>query len=396
MNERKTTLEAWAMLSRAVSHSWRAILRVFAPLFRPICDFFARCISTSSSEARRLLLFFGYLIPFCLSFLCGSQPSLSCGAAEPGGGHDSRALLSCVTTPTVLFSVDPSPILGGSVANEEGRMRLASALATWMESLDYLRPSTLADLRCASRRWERYWGSERDLRELDSEEMRRYLHHFHLHHQASTTNQERKLLAWFWHSELARDIHARDPLEGSPRYSEEPRVPRIMLPDEIRTLLEAADPELRCIIILALETGLRRGTLRQLEWQWVTPDGWLNIPGSAMKNHQPLRTPLSDLALQYLRARQAAISGRIFPISASCITRRFRRLSIRLHLDLTFHDARRTFFTRARQRGVPLEIAMALSGHSDIRTALRHYRALDPEELLRAVGREVGRRQSEV
>jgi hypothetical protein len=36
-----------------------------------------------------------------------------------------------------------------------------------------------------------------------------------------------------------------------------------------------------------------------------------------------------------------------------------------------------------------MEVAMALSDHRDLRTVLRCYRAIDPDELLRAVGREV-------
>lgn len=43
--------------------------------------------------------------------------------------------------------------------------------------------------------------------------------------------------------------------------------------------------------------------------------------------------------------------------------------------------------TAARQRGVPLEVAMHLSDHKDVATALKHYRAISPEELLKAVGR---------
>lgn len=80
--------------------------------------------------------------------------------------------------------------------------------------------------------------------------------------------------------------------------------------------------------------------------------------------------------------------GRVFPFCSSTMIRRWHEAREQAGFPgLRFHSLRKTFLTLARRRGVQLEVAMALSDHRDVRVALQVYRAVDDEELLRAVGR---------
>lgn len=291
-------------------------------------------------------------------------------------------------------------ILGGPEGSKGAAMRLRDGLRVWLSAQVQLRPRTMYGLERTAIRWEIYFGADRELETFTPEDIRAYLVAYREHHAASTTNHERALLAWFFHSPECKDardgVLTGDPLLGSPVYPEERREPRCLTSQEIQMLLTAAagDGELHAIIVVALETGLRRHTVRELRWEWLSQDGWLTIPGEVMKCHRTLRIPLSARALAVLRDRQSALSGRMFQIGRSNLSKRFHRLCLRTHIDCTFHDLRRTFFTLMRRRGAPLEVCMALSGHLDVRTALKHYRALSPEELLRAVGRSDARSES--
>ena len=270
---------------------------------------------------------------------------------------------------------------------------LPGGIHDWLETCHHHRPRTVYDLERAAMRWLAAWG-EAPLAALDPEAIRTYVIGYREHHAASTANHERTLLSWFFAHVVRRGLLLRSPVEGSPRYPEETREPRCLRQDEVSRLLAHADARLRAIITVAVETGLRRQTIIDLRWEWITPDGWIQIPSKYMKGRRDYRAPLSEAAQAAFRSIQAATQGRVFSLSRTSLSRAFTHAAALASVDCTFHDLRRTFFTRMREAGVPLEVAMALSDHRDYRTALRHYRAIRPEELLQAVHRQTRRNES--
>jgi len=230
--------------------------------------------------------------------------------------------------------------------------------------------------------------------ELEPEALRRYLLRYRATHAATSTNAHRALLRWFFGHLARRGVLDRSPAADLPRFPEAPVEARALTEEEVARLLRSAVGLTRAFVVLALETGLRRGTLASLRWEWVDlEDGWLHLPPAAMKARRRFDVPLTEAALEALRSVRASIAGPVWPFGDSAVEKRFRKLRRRAGVDCRFHDLRRTFFTLARERGVPLEIAMRLSDHKDERTALRHYRAISPGELLQWVGR--GRRARE-
>ena len=51
------------------------------------------------------------------------------------------------------------------------------------------------------------------------------------------------------------------------------------------------------------------------------------------------------------------------------------------------HDCRRIFLNRLRDAGVPLETAMALTAHKDVRTVQKHYREVGDRDLREGIER---------
>jgi integrase len=152
---------------------------------------------------------------------------------------------------------------------------------------------------------------------------------------------------------------------------------------------------LRPIVLLALNTGLRRGELFNLKWQDADSDAtWLTIQGETAKSGQTRRIPLNVEALAVLSGWQAhcgkvRAEDRIFPGAGGAkltrIDTAWSKLVKRANLeDFRFHDLRHHFASRLVQSGIDLNTVRDLLGHADLEMVLR-YAHLSPDRLTMAV-----------
>ena len=61
----------------------------------------------------------------------------------------------------------------------------------------------------------------------------------------------------------------------------------------------------------------------------------------------------------------------------------------RAALTLTFHDLRRIFLNRLREKSISIETAMALTGHRSLKVVMEHYREVPEKDLREAKGRSL-------
>ena len=150
---------------------------------------------------------------------------------------------------------------------------------------------------------------------------------------------------------------------------------------------------LRPIVLLALNTGLRRSELFHLRWKDVDlTANWLCVDGATAKNGQTRRVPLNAEALATLQAWQRQTSDaepRVFPgvggQRLKRVDRAWRGLRKRAGLQgFRFHDLRHHFASRLVQSGIDLNTVRELLGHADITMVLR-YAHLSPDRLAAAV-----------
>ena len=162
--------------------------------------------------------------------------------------------------------------------------------------------------------------------------------------------------------------------------------------DEQNRLLSASNGELRRIIIIALETGMRRGEILQIRRSHI--DFILQtllIP--LTKTDTPRTIPLSSMAVVSLK-EQISISGNITPIRETplfsllpdSLSQAFRRLCRRLEIqNLHFHDLRHEATSRLFEKGLnPVEVA-TITGHKDTKMLMR-YTHLRAEDLVGRLG----------
>jgi len=168
---------------------------------------------------------------------------------------------------------------------------------------------------------------------------------------------------------------------------------RRLVGDEEQRLLEAArenNPALHALIVVAIETAMRRGELASLRWKDIKG----NIATSEdtndeklRKNGEKLRVPLSSRALAAIQALPRQLhDDRVFGLTADAITKAFRRICKRAGItNLRFHDLRHEATSRLFEKGLnPMQVA-AITGHKTLQM-LKRYTHLRAEDLVKMLG----------
>lgn len=156
--------------------------------------------------------------------------------------------------------------------------------------------------------------------------------------------------------------------------------------------LLSASGELKQIIIIALETGMRRGEILNIKKSHIDFNRQtLLIP--LTKTDTPRTIPLSSRAIKALR-EQLRGSQNVIPIEETTlfsykpdsVTRAFIRVCRKHRLEnLRFHDLRHEATSRFFEKGLnPVEVA-TITGHKDTRMLMR-YTHLRAEDLVRRLG----------
>ncbi|MBF8667997.1 site-specific integrase [Pseudomonas putida] len=150
---------------------------------------------------------------------------------------------------------------------------------------------------------------------------------------------------------------------------------------------------LKPMVLVSLNTGIRRGELFNLEWPRVNfSTKTLTIIGDTAKTNETRHIPLNKEALETLREWQKGCrnkSGLVFPSSnggrledvKSAWLGLLERAGI---TDFRWHDMRHDFASRLVMAGVPLNTVRDLLGHADLKMTLR-YAHLAPDSKAAAV-----------
>jgi integrase len=202
---------------------------------------------------------------------------------------------------------------------------------------------------------------------------------------AASCNRMLALLSVLFGYAIERGLAATNPVKGLSRPKEDrPAVP--YLDDKDISRFETAagsDHELRALIRLLADAGLRRGEALALTWMDVDLSrGSLVVRRS--KTHEAREVPLTEntrnaLSDQASRCPSIALHKPtpVFPglvaVKPSSVTGRFKTVARRAGSpDLRLHDLRHAFCSRLAQRGVPLTTIAKLAGHRSVQTTQRY------------------------
>jgi integrase len=151
---------------------------------------------------------------------------------------------------------------------------------------------------------------------------------------------------------------------------------------------------LQPMVLLALNTGMRRGEIFALTWGHVNFDQrMLTVAGANAKSGNTRHIPLNDESVTVLKRWRGAgrSHGLVFPSDEGKPFNNIRKsfegiLKAARIRSFRFHDLRHHFASQLVMRGVDLNTVRELLGHSDLKMTLR-YAHLAPEHKAAAVAR---------
>ncbi|UIJ43742.1 site-specific integrase [Sphingomonas cannabina] len=151
---------------------------------------------------------------------------------------------------------------------------------------------------------------------------------------------------------------------------EPPGRTRFLTFEEWDSLLAAAEPSLKPILICAVTTGLRKRNILDLDWSQVFLGAKrIQVVAKGDKNHEVRIQPQLLAALSTTAIDQRR--GRVFDITN--FEKRWKAALKAAKLEnVRFHDLRHTFASWARQNGADIADVKDALGHSDISMTMRY------------------------
>lgn len=162
------------------------------------------------------------------------------------------------------------------------------------------------------------------------------------------------------------------------------RVPKT----EIEAILNATEsPELRTIIKIAVETGMRRNELASLTWDQIDlKKQTAHVPKT--KTDVPRTVPLSKAAVKALKEFGIKHDGPIFELRSESISQAFARACEPHRANIAgvrFHDLRHEATSRLFEKGLNVMEVAAITGHKTL-DMLKRYTHLRAEDLAKKLG----------
>jgi len=205
----------------------------------------------------------------------------------------------------------------------------------------------------------------------------------------TTVNHYLKILKRLFIIAIEWRYARENPVRRIKLYSEkDTQKERILSEEEEVRLLEAALGHLRPILVVALNTGMRRGEILNLRWEQVDLEQRI-IQVINTKSGRNRVIPVNDALFGVLKGLKKN-SEYVFPNPETggpyrTVRRSFENACQRTKIKgLRFHDLRHTFASRLVERGVDIVRVKELLGHSSVKVTER-YTHSNQEERKRAV-----------
>ena len=152
---------------------------------------------------------------------------------------------------------------------------------------------------------------------------------------------------------------------------------------EIAKILAATEStELRTIIALAVETGMRRNELASLMWDDIDlKKQTAHLPKT--KTDVPRTVPLSKATIVALEAFGVKDQGKVFSLQAESMSQAFERACEKHRanvIGVRFHDLRHEATSRLFEKGLNVMEVAAITGHKTL-DMLKRYTHLRAEDL---------------
>lgn len=152
-------------------------------------------------------------------------------------------------------------------------------------------------------------------------------------------------------------------------------LPRLLMPDQIKTLLEKADSDFRRYLTFMIWTGCRRKEGLNLEWQNVNLDkGYCKVTGKGSKERI---VPLMPPVIEALEPVKKDIGKVFIQYHRDTISKMFHSLAASCEITARLHDLRHSAVTYMLKSGIKIEVVKEIVGHAQLSTTMIYTHVLD-------------------
>lgn len=212
--------------------------------------------------------------------------------------------------------------------------------------------------------------------------------------KVASVNRELAVLKHLFTKAIEWNFLKSNPAKPVKLFKENNRRLRFLNEGEVNSLLSNCNGYLKDIVLLALNTGMRKGEIFHLKWQDINFELRL-IHVSDSKNNEARDIPINNVLYETLKAlKDKAEEGQDYIFINPKTNKPYDNVkkSFKTALkkgtieDFTFHDLRHTFASHLVMSGVDLMTVKELLGHKDIKMTMR-YSHLSPDHKRMAVKR---------
>jgi len=164
------------------------------------------------------------------------------------------------------------------------------------------------------------------------------------------------------------------------------KMERILSDEEAERLIESSGESLRPVVIVALNTGMRKSEILDLKWKDVNfRHRFIYVERS--KNYRSRKIPMNSAVYEELRKLRLNRSKYVFTQKKSskrlrCVASAFTIACRKVGFEgLRFHDLRHTFATNLVINGIDLVTVKEILGHSDISMTVRYSHPSDRRKM---------------
>lgn len=204
----------------------------------------------------------------------------------------------------------------------------------------------------------------------------------------ATVNRALAVLKGIFNRAIDWGITDTNPVRKVKMFKENNARVRFLTEAEIATLLSNCTERLRTVVVLALNTGMRKAEIQNLKWQDIDFDNGI-ITLHHTKNGEKRFVPMNQAVINALNAFPKYQTSPYIFCNEKGTPYNFRKsfeTAMRKSgiFDFKFHDLRHTFASHLVMRGIDLNTVRELMGHKTINMTLR-YAHLSPDHKAKAV-----------
>lgn len=228
-------------------------------------------------------------------------------------------------------------------------------------------------------RLEQYFGNGKPMNNITPEDIEKFKTYLRVERKLknSSINRFLEILSKMFNLAIDNNLLTENPVRKAGMLREDNITIRFLLLEEERRLYRAIDniaPYLKPIVVMALQTGMRKGEILNLQWSNIKC-GYIELleTKSGKMRTIPISPTLRDVLSQLPKVSEYIFINPKTNKPYTDIKKSWHKVLDSAGIEnLRFHDLRHTVATRMVERGVDLLVVKDILGHTMIETTMRY------------------------